>query len=141
MKEKLIKDLDNCDLSKGEKEYIIAVVKYIDSSMEPMNQDEISFTGAMSRMLEIAIAINNCQTGVEEIDGILEVRKQNAHEQIGHFGKMGEDFIENNDFRTNSSSPATIKYISMISNYGGLYQTVCDTYKANISKVPTKKSK
>ena len=76
MKKKLIEDLRNQDLNDLEKEYIVAVVEYIDSNMQKIESDTINFETVINRMLELVRSVNDCSTGVTIIDDIVNSRKQ-----------------------------------------------------------------
>ena len=128
MKEKLIEDLNNQDLNEIEKKYIVAVVEYIDSNMAKINMDSIDFKTVINEMLELVYSVNNCLTGVAYIDDIVNIRKQNYYDALG---PNAAGFIEGNDYRTcNKNYTYVQNYIATISNFGGLFKYVCETYQS-----------
>ena len=141
MKEQLKKQLTNADMQGYEKEYILAVVQYIDENMETLEKEELDFTSAINKMIEVVKAINNCNTGVEIIDNITELRQQTACDQLRNFGTKGEEYIAKEDYRTVARDNYVINYISILSNYGGLFKYVCEGYKEELNKTdkPNKK--
>jgi len=104
MKTKLLSSLEQEDLSAEHKEYIRAVVNYIDNAIASrMQGDNISIGTYNNEMLEIAKQIKQGKTGDLNID------------------EMGEvpPYVEN--------------YIATISENGGMYKYVSQTYKKDIS--------
>ena len=103
MKEKLLADLKNQDLEEMDRKYIVAVVEYIDSNMQKLEGEDIDFAKANNRMLELVHSVNSCCTGI--------------------------DYIDNKEYRTSHEELGVIhNFIATISNYGGLYKYVCETY-------------
>ncbi len=140
MKEKLIEDLRNQDLNDSEKEYIVAVVEYIDSNIQKIESDTINFKTAINRMLELVHSVNDCSTGVTIIDDIVNSRKQRAYNDLG---QSATDYIEGTDYRTSNEKYGYIQnFIATISNYGGLFKYICETYRLELSKtkLPSKVS-
>ena len=140
MKEKLIEDLRNQDLHDSEKEYIVAVVEYIDSNMKKIEGDTINFGTAINKMLELVHSVNNCSTGINIIDDIVNSRKQRAYNDLG---QSAADYIESADYRTSNENYGYIQnFIATISNYGGLFKYVCETYHLELleAKLPSKVS-
>ena len=104
LKEKMILSVEQEDLSAEYKEYIRAVVNYIDNAIASRIQgDNISIGTYNDEMLEIAKQIKQGKTGNLTID------------------EMGEvpPYVEN--------------YIATISENGGMYKYVSQTYKKDIS--------
>ena len=135
MKEKLIEDLKNQDLSDVEKKYVVAVVEYIDSNMQKMEEDSVDFNTVINKMLDLVQHVNNCSTGIDYIDNIVNIRKAMAYEQIGNLGQNVSEFIEGRDYRTGNKDYEFIQnYIATISNYGGLFKYVCGTYQLELSE-------
>lgn len=75
MKEKFIECLKNQDLHETEKKYIVSVVEYIDSNMQKIDENAINFDTVINRMLELAHSVNNCSTGIDYIDNIVDMCK------------------------------------------------------------------
>lgn len=135
MKEKLIMALNNEDLPEHEIQYIVSVVKYIDDGMESLENQKISFASANNKMFEMVQLINNCNTGVEIIDKIVDLRKKIAYNRIGYLGEKAIEHIESNDYTTSSFQFQYVqKYIVVLSNFGGLYKIACDVYKNEFEK-------
>ena len=140
MKEKLKLALANSDLPNFEKEYLLEVVEYIDNHMSVLENQDINFGHVISTMLELVQSINNCKTGVSVIDNVVNLRKQNAYEQVSHLGDSAQDFVESKDYRT-STYDNIQNYIAIISNYGGLYKFVSESYEPEIKKIDTNEKK
>ena len=119
----LLEDLKNADLPKYEVEYIVSVVRYIDSEMEKNNKN-ISLDGSVNNMHRLVEKINTNSTGVLVIDTIEDKRMKSFFEQTGTvpFGSMKylSRFFKNKPYIDN--------YISIFSQYGGLYKYVCTTF-------------
>ena len=134
MKEKLMEELLKADLPKFEIQYILVVIEFIDSNMAMLDKNKIDYGMVTNKMLELVQSINSCNTGVQVIDEIIDLRKKNAYDQIAHLGESAHNFVENKDFRTNAYGNVQ-NYIAIISSYGGLYKYVCEIYKEEIEKV------
>ena len=138
MKKKLIEDLKNQDLPEIEKKYIVAVVEYIDSNMQKIEEDSVDFNTVINKMLDLVQHVNNCSTGIDYIDNIVNIRKAMAYEQIGNLGENVSEFIEGRDYRTGNKDYEFIQnYIATISNYGGLFKYVCETYQLELFREKT----
>jgi len=99
-----------------------------------LKSQEINFAIITKRMLELVQTINNCNTGVDIIDNIVNSRKQNAYENIDYLGQSVQEFIDSRDYRT-SAYEYIQNYIAIISNYGGLYKYICEQYKLDIERI------
>lgn len=138
MKKKLIEDLKNQDLPEIEKKYVVAVVEYIDSNMQKIEEDSVDFNTVINKMLDLVQHVNNCSTGIDYIDNIVNIRKAMAYEQIGNLGENVSEFIEGRDYRTGNKDYEFIQnYIATISNYGGLFKYVCGTYQLELFREKT----
>lgn len=141
MKEKLIEDLKNQDLSEYERNYIVAVVEYIDNNMRAFDDDSIDFSTIINRMLELVQNVNNCTTGIAYIDNIVDVRKKAAYSEAGNLGQNASSYLEGMDYRTGNNNYEYVQnYIATISNYGGLFKYVCETYNLELSEELSMKS-
>ena len=137
----LLEDLKNADLPKYEMEYIVSVVRYIDSEMERNNKN-ISLDGSVNNMHRLVEKINTNSTGVLVIDTIEYKRMKSFFEQTGTVpsGSMKKlsRFFKNKPYIDN--------YISILSQYGGLYKYVCTTFgygqimddEYGVDEVPTR---
>ena len=119
----LLEDLKNVDLPKYEMEYIVSVVKYIDSEMEKNNKN-ISLDGSVDNMHRLVEKINTNSTGVDIIDTMEEKRMKVFFEQTGTVPSGSMQFLS----RFFKNKPYIDNYISILSQYGGLYKYICTTF-------------
>ena len=95
---------------------IIAIVKYIDERMN-LNNECISIIGTINSMRRIIKDINDCSTGVSEIDEVAYERMKSYIKEYGDIPK-GKEFIFYRD-------PSYVEsLIGILSQYGGLYKFV-----------------
>lgn len=123
LQKKMLEDLKREDLPKYEMEYIVAVVKYIDSEMGK-NNDNLGMFEAVNKMHELVKKINNNATGVSTIDGIEDIRMKSYYEATKNIPSGSAGYL----LRFFKNKPYVDNYISIISQYGGLYKYVCTTY-------------
>ena len=123
MKEKMDQILETISshLPDYEKEYIKAVVNYIDDNMDVLTNEELHYSILENRMRDLVQKVNSCTTGVDIIDGIVDVRRNDKFSS----SYAPSDYIraENFDYRT-SNDDVIQNYIASFSNYGGLYRKV-----------------
>lgn len=130
MKEKMLDALKNENINDDEKRYIIAVASYIDECMRLYDSQNMSFQSIIDKMIEIVRDVNNCNTGIEYIDNIIELRKKNTALIIDD-----ERYLRDLEYQTSAYIYGNIRdYISFIADFGGLFKYVCDKYKKEIEK-------
>lgn len=132
MREKLLEDFWNAPLQDIDKLYIIEVVKYIDEKMDALPDEDLTLDLLKEKMTELVYNIKNNLTGVHPIDNFDYIRK---NELFSRFSRYSMDIIIPSLEKDTSTYNAIIDYISIFSNYGGLFKMINKEYDEELNKI------